>query len=71
MQLFMKLWLQKIVENPEREVSWLQTLSLLESIGARKIAKTVGQGSPSPEVLEDALQCLSSDTLSFDRPKTA
>ena len=37
----MRPWLQKIVEKPEREVSWLQTLSLLESIGARKIAKTV------------------------------
>lgn len=40
------------MEKPEREVSWLQTLSLLESIGARKIAKTVGRGSPSLEVKE-------------------
>ena len=47
----MKEVLQKIVQDPQIEAQWLNTLSLLEFIGARKIGKTVAQKHPSLEVL--------------------
>lgn len=48
----MKDLLEKIAVNPAREAKWLNTLSLLEFIGARKISKTVCQTHPSLEVLQ-------------------
>lgn len=43
--------LQKIASSPTLEARWLNTLSLLEFVGARKISKTVCQHHPSLEVL--------------------
>ena len=48
----MKEILRKITAESALEAKWLNTLSLLEFIGARKIAKTVGQDHPSLMVLE-------------------
>lgn len=48
----MKELLEKIVVNPVLEARWLNTLSLLEYIGARKIGKTFAKIHPSLEVLE-------------------
>ena len=44
--------LEKIVINPALEARWLNTLSLLEYIGARKIGKTFTKVHPALEVLE-------------------
>ncbi len=48
----MKDFLKEITRTPEQEARWLNTLSLLEFIGAQKISKTVCQSHPSVEVLE-------------------
>lgn len=47
----MKELLRQIVVNPVTEARWLNTLSLLEHTGARKITKTVGEQHPSLSVL--------------------
>jgi len=47
-----KILLQKIVANPRLEARWLNTLSLLEHMGARKISKTVANTHPSLDVLK-------------------
>jgi hypothetical protein len=44
--------LEKIASRAELEARWLNTLSLLEYIGARKIGKTFAKTHPSLEVLE-------------------
>jgi hypothetical protein len=43
--------LRKLAEDPSREARWLNTISLLEFIGARKISRTVADRHPSLEVL--------------------
>jgi hypothetical protein len=43
--------LRELARSPELEVRWLNTLSLLEFIGARKISRTVADRHPSLEVL--------------------
>lgn len=48
----MKAVLQGILADPKLEASWLNTVSLMELIGARKIAKTVCRSHPSVEILE-------------------
>ncbi len=48
----MKQVLEKITADPAVEAKWLNTVSLLEFIGARKIAKTVAQQHPCLDVLE-------------------
>lgn len=48
----MKELLEKIAAKPSFEARWLNTLSLLEYIGARKIGKTFSKVHPSLEVLE-------------------
>lgn len=48
----MKEILREIVKNPQTEARWLNTLSLLKHIGARKIAKTVCEGHPPVEILK-------------------
>ena len=48
----MKQVLQRIVEDPSLEARWLNTLSLLEHTGARKICKTVGLDHPPIDILE-------------------
>jgi len=48
----MKEILTHICRDKKLEARWLNTLSLLESIGARKITKTVCQKHPSQEILE-------------------
>ncbi|HEX5037265.1 MAG TPA: hypothetical protein VFX30_08920 [bacterium] len=48
----MKEILEKIAAKPSLEARWLNTLSLLEYIGARKIGKTFSKVHPSIEVLE-------------------
>lgn len=48
----MKVILEKICRDQNLEAQWLNTLSLLEHIGARKIAKTVAQVHPSLQILE-------------------
>lgn len=48
----MKDILEKIAAKPSLEARWLNTLSLLEYIGARKIGKTFSKEHPSIEVLE-------------------
>lgn len=47
----MKTLLTTIVKHPLLEARWLNTLSLLEFIGARKISKTVCQDYPSRDIL--------------------
>lgn len=47
-----KEFLDKIVTDPALEARWLNTLSLLEYIGARKIGKTFSKVHPALEVLE-------------------
>lgn len=47
----MKELLQKITAHPLVESRWLNTLSLLEHTGARKIVKTVGEHHPSLQIL--------------------
>lgn len=47
----MKEILDKIVTNPALEARWLNTLSLLEYIGARKIGKTFANVHPGVEIL--------------------
>jgi hypothetical protein len=44
--------LEKIASRPEAESRWLNTLSLLEYIGARKIGKTFSKAHPSLEILQ-------------------
>jgi hypothetical protein len=44
--------LEKIASRPELEARWLNTLSLLEYVGARKIGKTFSKVHPSLEILE-------------------
>jgi hypothetical protein len=44
--------LTRIAEDPEREARWLNTLSLLEFTGARKISRTVADRHPTLEILE-------------------
>jgi len=44
--------LQRIAAEPEREARWLNTVSLLEFIGARKISRTVADRHPTLEVLQ-------------------
>lgn len=48
----MKEFLEKIAAKPSLEARWLNTLSLLEYIGARKIGKTFSKMHPPIEVLE-------------------
>lgn len=49
----MKKVLEKIVQDKKTEGRWLNTLSLLEFIGSRKISKTVASlGHPSIDVLQ-------------------
>lgn len=48
----MKEILSQITQDKNLEARWLNTISLLESIGARKITKTVCQNHPSQEILE-------------------
>ena len=48
----MKATLQKIASSKKLETRWLNTLSLLEYIGARKISKTVCLGHPSLEIMQ-------------------
>src|SRR5579885_2493331 len=48
----MKECLDKIVVNPALEARWLNTLSLLEYIGSRKISKTFAKVHPPIEILE-------------------
>lgn len=48
----MKEFFEKVVSDPHLEGRWLNTLSLLEHMGARKISRTVGQDHPSLEILE-------------------
>lgn len=48
----MKEILEKIAAKPSLEARWLNTLSLLEYIGARKIGKTFSKVHPSIEILE-------------------
>ncbi len=48
----MKDLLDKIVVTPPLEARWLNTLSLLEYIGARKIAKTFAKTHPGLDILE-------------------
>lgn len=48
----LKKVLNSIAEDPELEARWLNTLSLLEFIGARKIGKTMCQTHPSATVLD-------------------
>ena len=47
----MREFLQKIASSPPLEARWLNTLSLLEFVGARKISRTVCQKHPSLDVL--------------------
>lgn len=47
----LKNLLTAIAANPSLEARWLNTLSVLEFIGARKIARTVAERHPSVEVL--------------------
>ena len=42
----------RIAERPEREARWLNTVSLLEFTGARKISRTVADRHPTLEVLQ-------------------
>lgn len=44
--------LQQIAQDPQREARWLNTVSLLEFIGARKISRTVADRHPTLEVLQ-------------------
>jgi len=44
--------LARIAELPEREARWLNTVSLLEFTGARKISRTVADRHPTLEVLQ-------------------
>ncbi|HSA58972.1 MAG TPA: hypothetical protein VLJ37_04735, partial [bacterium] len=44
--------LEKIASRPEAEARWLNTLSLLEYIGARKIGKTFSKAHPSLDILQ-------------------
>lgn len=48
----MKEVLQRIVKNPSQEARWLNTLSLLEHIGAQKVSKTVCGAHPPIEILQ-------------------
>ena len=48
----MKRLLKKITSDPDCEARWLNTISLLEHIGARKISKTVAQTHPTLSILE-------------------
>lgn len=48
----MKQELKAITSNSHLEARWLNTLSLLEFIGSRKIAKAVCDAHPSLEILE-------------------
>ena len=43
--------LRRIAQEPSLEARWLNTVSLLEFIGARKISRTVADRHPSLEVL--------------------
>ena len=43
--------LRRIAQEPSREARWLNTVSLLEFIGARKISRTVADRHPTLEVL--------------------
>lgn len=44
--------LAKVVQDPATEARWLNTLSLLEYVGARKIGRTMCRTHPSAEVLD-------------------
>jgi hypothetical protein len=48
----MRELLEKIAAKPSLEARWLNTLSLLEYIGARKIGKTFAKVHPSLDILE-------------------
>lgn len=48
----MKDILETIIKTPGLEARWLNTLSLLEHIGARKIGKTFAKVHPSADVLQ-------------------
>lgn len=48
----MRAFLETIVTTPSTEAKWLNTLSLLEFVGARKISRTVARTHPSLEILE-------------------
>jgi hypothetical protein len=47
----MKELLEKITSDAQIEARWLNTVSLLEFIGSRKISRTVAAKHPSPEIL--------------------
>ena len=53
----LKQVLARISETPEVEARWLNTVSLLEFTGARKIGRTVADRHPSLEVLQHLLAC--------------
>lgn len=47
----MKPLLEKITADVELEARWLNTISLLEFVGSRKISRTVAAHHPNPEIL--------------------
>lgn len=47
-----KLLLEEITADRQLESRWLNTLSLMEFIGARKISRTVADSHPSTDVLD-------------------
>ncbi len=50
--MIMKEFLTHITRDKNLESKWLNTISLLEYVGARKISKTVCQTHPSEEILQ-------------------
>ena len=52
MHVRLKQVLTRISESSEREARWLNTVSLLEFTGARKIGRTVADRHPSLDVLQ-------------------
>lgn len=48
----LKVFFSRITESPALEARWLNTVSLLEFTGARKISRTVADRHPALDVLE-------------------
>lgn len=48
------VFLDRIVQNPSRHARWLNTISMLEAIGARKIWKSQGKNGLNEQVLRHA-----------------
>lgn len=59
--------LETIVEETKREAHWLNTLSLLEYIGARKISKTVASVHPEVSEILDHLADEARHAFAFKR----